>query len=109
MAIPHALPGQAIDVAPFGERLATERTRALFKSRDIEVMRVVLLAGRSLPPHKVPGEITVQCIEGEIDVTAEGASHALRAGQILYLQGGVVHGVSALEDASFLVTVALKA
>lgn len=108
MAIEHALPGQAIDVQPLGRNLSTERTTALFKSNDLEVMRLVLLAGKSLPPHKVPGEITIQCIEGALDVTAEGRNRILRAGNLLYLPGNVVHGVTALEDASALVTVALK-
>lgn len=108
MAIAHAGPGQAIDVRPLGVRLPGEKTVALFKSEDLEVMRLVLQAGRSLPPHKVPGEITLQCLEGALDVTAEGQSHLLRAGQLLYLQGGVVHGVTALEDASALVTVVLR-
>ena len=108
MAIEHAHSGQAIDIQPLGSSLATQKTTALFKSDDLEVIRLVLLAGKSLPPHKVPGEITVQCIEGSIDVTAEGTSHVLRAGQLLYLSGHVVHGVTALEDASALVTVALK-
>mgnify|MGYP000877878955 CR=1 FL=1 len=108
MAIPHALPGQAIDVQPLGARLAQEKTFALFKSADLEVMRLVLLAGKSLPPHSVPGEITVQCIEGSIEVTANNQAHVLRAGQLLYLSGGVVHGVTALADSSALVTVALR-
>jgi len=67
MAIEHALPGQAVDVQPLGSSLAIEKTTALFKSLDLEVMRLILLAGKSLPPHKVPGEITVQCIEGALD------------------------------------------
>lgn len=108
MAIPHALPGQVVEVQPLGPRLAREKTVALFKAQDLEVMRLVLPAGRSLPPHKVPGEITVQCIEGAIDVTADGQSHVLQAGQLLYLSGGVMHGVTALQDASALVTVALR-
>lgn len=108
MALPHAAPGQAIDVRPLGSRLAGAKTVALFKSEDLEVMRLVLQAGRSLPPHKVPGEITVQCLEGVLDVTADAQSHVLRAGQLLYLQGGVLHAVTALEDASALVTVALR-
>jgi quercetin dioxygenase-like cupin family protein len=107
MAIPHATPGEAIDVGPFGSRLSKERTVALFKSEHLEVMRLVLPRGRSLPPHKVPGEITVQCIEGSIDVTAEGASHVLLAGQLLYLSPNVQHAVLALQDSSALVTVAL--
>ncbi len=108
MAIEHALPGQAIDVRPLGSGLSIEKTTALFKSNDLEVMRLVLVAGKSLPPHKVPGEITIHCIEGALDVTAEGKSQVLHAGQLLYLSGNVLHGVTALEDSSALVTVALK-
>jgi len=36
-----------------------------------------------------------------------GETDALRAGQLLYLQGGVVHDVTALEGSSVQVTVAL--
>jgi quercetin dioxygenase-like cupin family protein len=108
MAIPHAQPGQAVEVRPLGARLQQEKTVALFKSADLEVMRLVLLAGTSLPPHSVPGEITVQCIEGTIDVTTEGRSHVLQAGELLYLAGGVIHGVTAVQDSSALVTVALR-
>lgn len=108
MAIPHANPGQTIDVRPLGARLAQAKTVALFKSEHLEVMRVVLMAGKSLPPHSVLGEITVQCIEGKIDVTADGQSHVLQAGQLLYLPGGRTHAITAVEDASALVTVALR-
>jgi quercetin dioxygenase-like cupin family protein len=108
MAIPHAAPGETIDVRPLGIDLAGAKTTALFKSEDLEVMRLVLMAGKSLPPHKVPGEITIQCIEGRIDVTAGGKSHLLAAGHLLLLSGNVVHGVAALEDSSALVTIALK-
>jgi len=107
MAIAHASPGEAVDVGPLGSRLPGEKIVALFKSEHLEVIRLVLTAGKSLPPHKVPGEITVQCIEGRIDVTAEGKSHVIGAGQLLYLSAGVTHGVVALEDAAALVTIAL--
>ena len=108
MAIPHLQPGEAVDVHPLGARLAQEKTVALFKATDLEVMRLVLPAGKSLPPHRVSGEITVQCIEGSIDVTANGRSNVLNAGQLTYLEGGVTHGVLALQDASVLVTIALR-
>lgn len=108
MAIPHARPGQVIEVQPLGAGLAHEKTVALFKSEDLEVMRLVLRAGKSLPPHKVPGEITIQCIEGSLEVTADNQSHVLHAAQLLYLAGGVIHGVTAIQDASALVTVALR-
>lgn len=107
MAISHALPLQPIDVQPLGDRLPSEKSVALFKSEDLEVMRMVLLAGKSLPTHQVPGEVTIQCIEGRLDVTAEGASHVLAAGQLLFLPRDLPHGVIALADCSALVTIVL--
>jgi len=108
MAILHAGSGEPINVQPLGTHLQSTKTSALFKSEDLEVIRLVLLAGKSLPPHKVPGEITIQCVEGKIDVTAYGKSHLLVAGQLLFLAANEVHGVVAQEDASALVTIALK-
>jgi quercetin dioxygenase-like cupin family protein len=74
MAISHAVSGQVIDLQPLGTRLHSEKTVALFKAQDLELMRLVLPQGKSMPVHKVAGEITVQCIEGRIDVTALGHS-----------------------------------
>jgi quercetin dioxygenase-like cupin family protein len=108
MAIPHLRSGQTVNIQPLGSRLLTEKTVALFKSDELEVIRLVLLTGKSLPPHSVPGEITIQCIEGRIDVPVEGTSHVLGAGQMLFLSANVVHGVMALEDSSALVTIVLS-
>lgn len=108
MAIAHATPGQPIDVRPLGAELPNTRTLALFKSGELEVIRLVLLAGKSYPPHKVPGEITIQCLEGKFEVSVEGRTHVLAAGQLLYLPGGVQHSLLGIEDSSGLVTIVLR-
>ena len=107
MAIPHAAPGQAIDIRPLGPAIAGARTAALFKTDQIEVMRLMLPVGKSVPSHKVAGEITIQCLEGKVEITAGGGSQVLCAGELLYLSGGVPHGLLAIEDASALVTIVL--
>lgn len=109
MAIEHAHPGQPVDVTPYGARLAQERSRALFKAGGLEVMRLVLLAGQTMPTHQVPGEITIHCLEGAVEVTGNGHAQTLRAGQLMYLPGGAPHGLLGIEDASVLVTIALSA
>ena len=38
-----------------------------------------------------------------------GGSQVLRAGQLMFLSGSVPHGVVALEDASALLTIVLRA
>jgi quercetin dioxygenase-like cupin family protein len=107
MAIPHTIPGQVVDVFPLGASLAEAQTVALFKSQDLEVIRLVLKAGKSLPPHKVPGDITIQCFEGSLSVDAEGVERTLQPGQLLCLRGDVLHSVHALEATSAIVTIAL--
>jgi quercetin dioxygenase-like cupin family protein len=107
MSIPHAQSGEPTSVAPFGPAINQQRTAALFKSEQLEVMRLVLLAGKSMPAHKLAGEITIQCIEGRLEVEINGVSTLLKAGQLVFLLGAVPHSVTALEDASALVTIVL--
>lgn len=107
MAIAHASPGQAVDIRPVAGDPDGARTIALFKSRDLEVMRLVLPAGKALPPHKVAREITIQCVSGALAVNTADGRHELQAGQLLYLGREAMHDVQALEDAVALVTVVL--
>jgi quercetin dioxygenase-like cupin family protein len=48
------------------------------------------------------------CLEGKLEITCGNASHRLNAGELLYLLGGVEHGVLAHENSSALVTIALR-
>ncbi|WP_431095257.1 cupin domain-containing protein [Polaromonas aquatica] len=108
MAIPHAAAGQVIDIQPLAGQLQETRTVALFKSSGLEVMRLILPAGKTVPPHHVKGELTVQCLDGEVAFTAGGRTQAMKAGQLLWLEGGVEYSVTALRDASLLVTLHLR-
>ena len=108
MALSHVTAGQPVPVQPLGPRLQGAKTSALFKSQDLELIHLVLLKGKSLPPHKVAGEITIHCLEGRLEVSVDGLAQVLSPGQLLFLQRNALHGVTALEDASGLVTIALR-
>jgi quercetin dioxygenase-like cupin family protein len=107
MAIPHASPGQVIDIRPLGPAVSKTVTTTLVKTDKIELIRLVVPAGKEIPPHKVAGEITVQCLEGRVAFTAVGETRDLQAGHICYLSGGEEHSVKGLEDASVLLTILL--
>ncbi|QDT52173.1 Cupin domain protein [Caulifigura coniformis] len=107
MAIPHAQPGQVIDVRPLGPALATARTTTLLKTPGLEVIRLVLPAGKVLSQHIAPGAITVHCLEGKLLFTAAGQTHELTAGRMLYLDAKEPHSVECVEEASFLLTIVL--
>ena len=108
MAIPHAKSGEVIDVRPLGAALTKTITHTIVKTDQLEVIRIVLPAGNELPTHQVPGEITVQCVEGRVNFTIGQTARELTAGAILYVEGGSEHSLRASEDSSLLVTILLK-
>jgi len=108
MAIPHAQPGEIVDVRPLGSALAGTKTSTLIKTTSVEVVRMVMPAGKVISDHKAPGEIIVQCLEGKIAFTAMGKTEELDAGQMLYLATRELHSVRAIEDSSFLLTILLN-
>jgi quercetin dioxygenase-like cupin family protein len=108
MALPHAKPGEAVSVRPLGSALAGTRTTTLIKTDALEVIRLIVPAGKEVPPHRVAGEITVQCLEGRVAFTAGGATREMAAGDLLYLSGGETHSLRGVEDATVLVTILLR-
>src|SRR5919109_5654570 len=107
MAIPHAKPGELMDVRPLGPALASSQTTTLVRAEQVEVIRLVVPAGKEIAEHKAKGEIVVQCLEGKVAFTAFGKTHSLEAGKLLYLPTGEPHSVKGIEDASLLLTILL--
>lgn len=107
MSIPHAKSNEVVPLL-LGDDLNNSRTATLVKTADLELIRLVLPAGKEIPSHKAPGEITVQCLEGRVAFTADGETQELTAGQLLYLAAGEPHAVKGIEDSSLLVTLLLK-
>ena len=108
MAIAHAAPGQLVDVQPLGNKLCESRNVALFKTGELEVMRLVMPAGKTMPSHWVKGEVTIHCLEGEVGLTAGRQTRQMKAGQLVWLEGGVDHALTAVQDSSLLLTIVLR-
>lgn len=109
MATPRARSGEAIDLRPFGPAIVAQQTTALLKAEQLELIRVVLQAGKSLPPHHVDGEITVLCLEGELGFCTDAAETRMTAGDLLHLGRNERHWLVARTDASALLTICLPA
>ena len=93
---------------PLGALLTDSKTHTLIKTENLEVVRMVMPAGKEISQHKAPGEKTVQCLEGKIAFTALGKTEELLAGKMLYLNAQEPHSVKCIEDASFLSTILLN-
>ena len=108
MALAHASSGDPIHLAPLGEHLSDAQTTALIKAEQLELVRVVLPAGKRLPAHAARGEITVHCIEGRIELSTAGRTQVLGAGDLVHLRRNESHALHALVDASALLTLCLS-
>lgn len=106
MAIPHLQSGEIVKL-PLEAALAGSKTATLVKTADLELIRLVVPAGKEISTHKARGVITVQCLEGKVEFTAHGRTQELAAGELLHLAAGEPHSLKGLADASLLVTLLL--
>jgi quercetin dioxygenase-like cupin family protein len=97
-----------IDLRPLGAGFGEARSKTLVKTTRLELIRLLLPAGKEISEHQVAGEITVQCLEGQVDFTSNDVTRSLSAGQLVYLAGGAKHSLRALEDSSLLLTIHLQ-
>lgn len=102
--------GTVFSARPLGPELADAKHQTLIDTPNLKVKRMVLPAGKELPPHKAPGDITVHGLEGRIefvcvDPTNGGKTHQLAPGDVIYLSAGELHSAKALADSSFLLTI----
>ena len=65
---------------------------------------VVLAAGGQLAEHESPGDATVQVLDGRVSLFTKSDSWEGRSGDMLIVPDER-HGVDALEDSAFLLTV----
>jgi quercetin dioxygenase-like cupin family protein len=107
MALQHAASGDRIALARDDDDIAFFTSVALAKTAHMELIRLVLPKERPMPVHKVDGEMTLQCLEGELSVDAHGRTIRLQPNEMLYLSGGVPHAISAVHDAVALMTILL--
>lgn len=79
----------------------------IFKSDTMRIVLIGLHKGAELKTHTANGIISVQALEGHIQFTAAPKTVELQKGQMLALHKGIPHSVIALEESSFLLTLAM--
>lgn len=109
MALHHASSGEVIDLSSLGSELPQAHTHALVKTDSFEAIRLILKAGGEMPAHQVSGKFTLHCLEGRVAIDLPDRTVQLAAQQWVYFDGGVPHGLRAIEDASLLLTIMLPA
>lgn len=107
MALQHAKPGEIVSLRPLGKKIKETKTTALVKSEYFETIRLIVPAGTEIPPHEVPGNIMLHCLEGCVSLGLTDSTITLSAGEWVYLAGGDMHSLRGIEDSSILLTILL--
>ena len=107
MALQHARSGQVVRIPPLSDPSIDGRTTAMIKADQLEVVRVVLPAGKVFPEHQVQGEITVICLEGRILFRTPATEQQMGPGDFIHIRRGEPHSLEAVEDALALLTICL--
>ncbi|HET7614159.1 MAG TPA: cupin domain-containing protein [Gemmatimonadaceae bacterium] len=83
--------------------------RTLVKMGSLRVTLVGISAGGTLAEHTSPGPVSIQVLDGAMEVATESKKWPLAAGDVLTLDAGVAHAVSSSGGSLFLLTVAAPA
>lgn len=87
-----------------GKAVGAATSATLLKSAGLELIRLIIPAGTEIPPHRAPGEITVQCIEGHVAFEHDGRAIDMRPGDLVHLCPQEIHALKGHADSSVLVT-----
>ncbi len=104
MATPRARPGEVIDLHAALDPTDEGDSSTLVRMEHVEIFRLALPAGKALPEHRVASFLTLQCLAGQVEVSAHGRRQVMGPGTLMFVAGGEPHAVRSLEDASILVT-----
>lgn len=104
MALQHASLFEVIDLDMPNPIGSASTSSSLLRTSQLQILRLVLPKGECLPAHQVPGEITIQCLIGEVSVIASRVECRLSAGQLVALPANGQHSVQAHDTSVLVVT-----
>lgn len=108
MATHHASAGEVVDLKTWADDLPSEKSKVIVKTGEMELVRLVLPAGKDFADHKVAGAVVIHCIAGNIEVTAMGTTTSMQPGQLMHLLADVPHAVRASSDSVVLLTILFR-
>lgn len=80
--------------------------KRLVRFADFRITLTAMKSGARIELHQNPGRISVQAVDGHIQMHAGNEMFDLPKGRVLVLDRAVPHDVEALADSAFLLTVA---
>ncbi len=76
----------------------------LFKTDNITTVLIAMHTGSRIGENCIDGTVTMQVIEGEVELTADEEVVTLHTGQVVMLHNNVNHSLLATEETVMLLT-----
>ena len=87
-------------------RAGKRNAMTLLKEHGLRMVLIVMRASTAIPSHQAESSLSVQVVEGRLQVRTGAEPVTLKKGQMLALQAGIRHEIEALEESTFLLTLA---
>ncbi len=104
MALKHAASGEVVNIYNAYSQIPESRSLAIVSATEVEVIRLVLNAGKAVPQHALDGPFTLHCLKGAIEVKTDGDWQPLGPDDLVYLAASVLHEIRAVADSTVLLT-----
>jgi len=76
----------------------------MFETTFTKEIRIAMQQGTLMKKHKTPFPIVIQIIEGEINFGVQEETLNLKKGELIALDGGIPHDLSAVSDSIIRLT-----
>jgi quercetin dioxygenase-like cupin family protein len=101
-----------IDIADYTRQLQQEKAWekndrngiTVFKSDRLAIVLSTLKAGSQLPDNSVEGFITVQVVQGKINVITPDGDVVMTANQVMTFHPNIHHSIEVIDDSLLLLT-----
>ena len=87
-------------------RTGKRNAMTLLKDQGLRVVLILMHAGTAIPSHQAESPLSIQVVEGCLQVRTDSEPVTLKKGHMLALQAGLRHEVKALEESALLLTLA---
>jgi quercetin dioxygenase-like cupin family protein len=104
MPEPVVQPGRAVFVHSLAATEETSRKTTLVKTPQVELIQLIVPAGRDVRTHQAQGEVVVHCLEGRVSLFALEKTYDLQSGQLLHLSCDDQFSIRGIDDASVILT-----
>lgn len=88
-----------------GWRESGHSAKTLVKHHDFRIVLIAMKRGTRLAEHHAAGAISIQPIQGRLELRVGAKTIEVAAGALLALDRGLSHDVSALEDSAFVLSI----